>query len=602
MSDRWCPLVLALGVCSARRDLPLVGRDRWFGADIFILLKNHHRRRRRPTRPPHERSRPGVGYFQILPIPPDPIFHFSTYTPTPWEPLRLGPHAAAVSSSSSRWASRPQPPRRRRRHWRALRHRWPTPSIRQRQRRLRNCVRVSPIRACSPEPNSRKSRFRSAASAPDASASAGAASCATGRSSTGPTRAVARATRFPRFACEHGIREAVRQRAGSAPAAAVSGRVRPRVAQRARPAALAVRATFTGEFPLAHIAFRDRRLPVQRVARRVQPVHPARSGRLGPAGRGAALPRDESAARRPPRLDRLVARESAADVFACRRTRRIRGSTSRGQAPGISKACCMQQPRDADGPSAGRDAGPLGARSRRRTRVDAARLAARALVDQRAALLGRLLGRRRARAGVRRSRTGGCRLPAAHDSRPARRATTRSSSRWHFPEPHARPVRLGLAPEGQGGSAHRQLLLHALRRRLGGGALRGVEHLDGLERARAASPTRSARARCRPPSRTAPRRTSRRSSRRRASAPPTASSTASKAAATTAAAARQLHARLELRDRHAAPVPAASRARCAAPPSATRWTTTAACASASCCRTASSASRRPPPTARWARS
>ena len=66
---------------------------------------------------------------------------------------------------------------------------------------------------------------------------------------------------------------------------------------------------------------------------------------------------------------------------------------------------------------------------------------------------------------------------------------------------------------------------------------------------------------------------------------------------------RQLHARLELRDRHAASSSRRWRARCARPLSATRTDDAGrACTSGRCCRTATDRSATPPPTGRWARS
>ena len=66
---------------------------------------------------------------------------------------------------------------------------------------------------------------------------------------------------------------------------------------------------------------------------------------------------------------------------------------------------------------------------------------------------------------------------------------------------------------------------------------------------------------------------------------------------------RQLHARVELRDRHRAPVPLASRARCAKPPSATRLDDAGAMHfRQTAAATARSAPASRPPTGRWARS
>ena len=196
----------------------------------------------------------------------------------------------------------------------------------------------------------------------------------------------------------------------------------------------------------------------------------------------------------------------------------------------------------------------------------------------------------------------GCRLRAADDLAPGATATYTFLITWHFP--NRTPDRCGWdAPEGQGGSMHRQPLLHAVRGRVGGGALHGVE-----------------------PARDWNRRTRLFAEAFRESTLPAAVKDGASANLSTLVTQtcfrtadgefhgfegcgdherllrRQLHARLELRDRDRSTCSRALRARCAAPPSAIRWTRTAACASASCCPTASIASRRPPPTARWARS
>ena len=194
----------------------------------------------------------------------------------------------------------------------------------------------------------------------------------------------------------------------------------------------------------------------------------------------------------------------------------------------------------------------------------------------------------------------GCRLRAAR-SRARRDGDIHVPHHVALPQPHARPVRVGRVGR-PGRKHHRQLLLHAVRGRVGGGALHGVEP-------RGAGIAHAAVRRRVPREHAAGRRQGRRVGESLdardadgASAPPTASSTASKAVGDTAAAAWATARTSGTTRPRRSTCSRASRTRCAAPPSATRWTRTAACTSASCCPTASIASRRPRPTARWARS
>ncbi len=114
--------------------------------------------------------------------------------------------------------------------------------------------------------------------------------------------------RVPLDSCRDRGAQAVRERPRGAPAAAVSGLVRHRVAQRAGPAAPA------GRDVHRRVPARARGVPRsadarRRYARRVQPVHPARGRRLGAAGGGAALHGEQQAVGAGEGLDRVLDRE-----------------------------------------------------------------------------------------------------------------------------------------------------------------------------------------------------------------------------------------------------------------------------------------------------
>ena len=114
--------------------------------------------------------------------------------------------------------------------------------------------------------------------------------------------------RVPLDSCRDRGTQAVRERPRGAPAAAVSGFVRHRVAQRAGPAA------FAGRDVHRRVPARARGVPRsavarRRCARRVQPLHPARRRRLRAAGGGAALHGDQQAVVAGKGLDRVLDRE-----------------------------------------------------------------------------------------------------------------------------------------------------------------------------------------------------------------------------------------------------------------------------------------------------
>ena len=192
----------------------------------------------------------------------------------------------------------------------------------------------------------------------------------------------------------------VLERPRVAPRAAVSRDVRPGFPQRARPAAPA------GGDVHRRVPACARRLPGSPpsgagLARRVQPVHPARGRRFGPAGCRASLSRDELVGGGDARLDRLVHREPAAGPFRAP----LRDGSTRQRAATLGRARRRPdaQPASVARPSVRGEHRPLGARRRQRSGHHAARVAPGTMVDERGALLGRLHRRRRARARIRRS-------------------------------------------------------------------------------------------------------------------------------------------------------------------------------------------------------
>ena len=357
-------------------------------------------------------------------------------------------------------------------------------------------------------------------------------------------------------------------------------------------------ARFTGEFPLAHVAFRDRRLPVQVSLDAFSPF----------------IPHDADASGLPAAVLRYRVTNPGTAPAVVSIAYSLENPLLTFRVPSYKKDPRVNEPRTAPG-------------------IEGLLLLNPAIADDNA-LAGSLglwvLGSGDGRVSMLRgwprarwwtsalhfwddfsddgalgpesagARTGWCSVSAAHDRAWRLRGFHLRYQLAHS-ESHAGSLRLGRGA-WRGWCPHWQLLLHALRRRLGGRALprrpsRQSRAPHARLRRRNPSAARFPRRR-----RTAPPPTCPPSSRKRASAPRTASSTASKAAAKPAAAATAI-ARTSgttRRPRHTSFQ--ASLNRCAAPPSATRWTTMAACDSGSHCRMAASASRPPRPTARWARS
>ena len=198
-------------------------------------------------------------------------------------------------------------------------------------------------------------------------------------------------------------------------------------------------ATFTGEFPLAHVAFRDRRLPVSVSLDAFSPFIPHEEDDSGlPVAvlRYTVTNRQSSRARVSIAysIENLMLTGGSSAVNP---DPRVNERRSEGPVSGILHA----EPRDADGPSAGRDAGTLGDRVQRRARVDGLR-AGRARAGGPARCTSGTTSRRTASSGPI-PRIPGQWLPSACStiSRPARRRLTRSSSRGT--SPIARPIAAG---------------------------------------------------------------------------------------------------------------------------------------------------------------
>ena len=523
---------------------------------------------------------------------------FCTYTPTPWQPRRPSatrtPTVSETVARSRRCCRRDAG--RRTRRCRDTRGR--TGARRDPRRRPRTSVPESLTRASSPERSSRKSLFRSAGSGRDASASAGVDNSATGRSSTVRTRALSPGYVVSVDPRAGGDRGAVCQRARGSAAAAVPGRLRARIEQRTRACSVSQSARFTGEFPLAHIAFRDRRMPVQVSLDAFSPFipHDADDSGLPVAvlrytvknpGRGTDG-----------RVDRVLARESAADVPGSLGTRKTRESARHARL--LASGLLLSNPAIGDdNPLAGTlGLWVLGAGDGRVSCCEAGRVRA----GGRARCISGTTSRTTAQLGPESAEPGPVAAVCLQRTiAPGASADFTFVISWRFP--NRTPERCGWdSGIGRERRPDRQPLLRAVRGRLGGGAVSRRPPDAARARARAALRRRSDRARSRRRRRTARRRTCRHWSPRPASARRTASSTDSKAAAKPADAATAT-ARTSGTTRPRPPTCfRASRDRSAAPPSATRWTTMAACASGSRCRMAPSGFRQQPQTVRWARS
>ncbi len=283
------------------------------------------------------------------------------------------------------------------------------------------------------------SRFRWAASAPAASAWADAASFATGKSSTGPTKATRRPTRSP---------PSGRRPATASPSRACSNRAscRPTKARAAsapttRPGSRAWRPPrFTGEFPLARIDFDDAALPVRVSLEAFSPFIPHDAGRFRPARRHPALSRHQS--RRSGAkvsiawsIDNPTGRTPAADT----RVNEHRTSGATGGPLHEQSRAARRRPAEGQFRS-GRH------RARRRPRHVSARLAARAAGGIRPCSSGTISppmansgpSRRRATASAR-SACGRTIAPGAH-------ARLHVPAGLAFSQSHAAPLRLDTRP------------------------------------------------------------------------------------------------------------------------------------------------------------
>ena len=298
------------------------------------------------------------------------------------------------------------------------------------------------------------------------SASADAASCAIGRSSIGPTRATRRITRSPRSG---------RRPAASRWRACSKSRLLPPyegasglgLQQRAGPSRLAVGDVHRRVPAGAH------RLPRPRAAGAglARSVH-ARSSRtsrtIRAAGRHPALSRDES-------------RRGAAKVS-------IAWSIENPLRRAAARTTRVNEHRAQPAARRAADAQPA---ARRRRSADG-QLRALRCSERGNGRVTQLRGWPRAAGGTRRCTSGTTSRPTAR-SGPSRRARNPVGAlclqrtiapgaqadftfllAWHFP--NRTPDRCGWsAPKGDEDTRHRQPLLHALRRRLGGGRVRRDE-------------------------------------------------------------------------------------------------------------------------------
>ena len=297
-------------------------------------------------------------------------------------------------------------------------------------------------------------------------------------------------------------------------------------------------ATFTGEYPLATVAFRDRKLPVKVTLEAFTPVIPLEADDSG-------LPvavlryRVKNPNKQPAKVSIVYSLDNPVGVdfrglFRANRplmTDRVNEVRSGSGMQGLF----MTNPKTAkDDPMAGSMA--LCVLDGGKGEVTyLARLVARQVVGQPAAVLGRFHRGWKTRPRARPAQRRRFDLSPARD-RPGRRGRVHVPAGLAFPQPHAGVVRLDGAQRRREHD-HRQPLRHALRRRLAGGRVHrrqapraGKEHAAVPDRhARNHAPRAGEGRRHGQPLHAWPRRS--------ASAPPTASSTASKAPTTTAAAA-----------------------------------------------------------------
>ena len=288
-------------------------------------------------------------------------------------------------------------------------------------------------------------------------------------------------------------------------------------------------ATFTGEFPLARIDFADPALPVRVSLEAFTPFIPHDPDESGLPVADPALSRHQSRRGARESLDRLVDRQSHR-AHARATDTRVNEYRSSPTLAGLfmhSPDLAAADPLKGSFALAALDPASARVTYLRGWQRDRWWNSPMLFWDDFSAD-GELGPEPEARSGV-----GALCLNAR--SPPARTPSSRSCSPGTFPI--ARP-RAAAGPRPRATKTrHRQLVLHALRRRLGRRRVRRRATSTTWKRRRAASPPRCANPPSPPPSRTPPAPISRRSSRPSASAPPTASSTASKAPTTTPAAA-----------------------------------------------------------------
>ena len=247
----------------------------------------------------------------------------------------------------------------------------------------------------------------------------------TGKSSTGPTRGHAPSYAFPAIRVDDGR--------GSPFVSVLEARLQPPYqgafglgSQNAPGLQRLQGATFTGEFPLARIAFHDRRVPVRISLEAFSPFIPHDADDSGLPVAVLRYRVQERAHRAGDRLDRVLDRERARD----RRSRPAWQARPARQRPAQRRARARSadaQPVAGNRPSACRKPRTLGA-ERRRPRTSRSCAAGRARAGGRARCTSGTTSRPTARLGPRpRSPAPSPRSACGNRSRPAAPLTTRFS-------------------------------------------------------------------------------------------------------------------------------------------------------------------------------
>ena len=256
-------------------------------------------------------------------------------------------------------------------------------------------------------------------------------------------------------------------------------------------------ATFTGEYPLAHIDFEDRSLPVKVALDAFSPFiphEPDDSGlpvailryRVTNPGPTAAKSPSRSPSRTPSTPRKTTATTRGKKPADGRKNEVQTGKGIAGLGDEQFRARCRR--------SHGRRVRAGCARQRRRGGLALAGLARRPLVECPAAFLGPVFNDPATRRATRTAQSGRRALPQRLHSSTAN-SELRISPRLAVSQSHARLDRMGRAA-GRGQNRHRQLLCGSLQERMG--SRRAMQPLISTtsKRARACSSTRCAKARC----------------------------------------------------------------------------------------------------------